>query len=140
MGIRKQEFYEGAAICRLVKGGSVGSLCYEAPFFVANSTCAMLIKYSTGIRSPWAFTFTPDEQAALRLRGGTTRIVVGLVCGDDGVAALPYEAYLSVAAPRPTGLRIACRRLHGEWYEVSGPDGRVAQKVSPSTWQKLLSE
>jgi hypothetical protein len=138
MGIAKQEFYEGAALHRLVRRPEVTTLRYQQPFFVINDRFLLTLKYSTKGRSPWAFTFMPAEQALLEKAATEAPLLIGLVCGADGVAGLPFEAYRTVAAPRDTAIHIACYRRHGKHYHVSGPDGRLPSKVPPSQWRRLI--
>lgn len=138
MGIKKQEFYEGAALHLLARSGLVTSLRYEPPFFEMNGHTTVLLKYSTKGRSPWGFTFMPDEQVALREKAGAKKLVIGMVCGSDGVASLDYTSYLGIAGIRDTALHISCYRNHGEHYEVSGPDGTLGRKIAPSIWQRIL--
>lgn len=138
MAIKKQEFYEGAALHVLARTGHISGILYEPPFFVLNGRLSIHLKYSTRGRSPWGFTFTPDQQLLLQERGTRSRIVIGLICGADGVAALAYEDYLSVAALRKSAVHIACYRKHAEHYEVNGPDGTLSRKVAPSNWQRIL--
>jgi hypothetical protein len=138
MAIKKQEFYEGAALHLLARTSSITSIRYETPFFLLNNQLLVLLKYSTRVRSPWGFTFTPDEQVLLQDRSSGLNTVIGLICGADGVAAFTFDACLSVAAPRKTAVHIACYRHHGEHYEVNGPDGRLNSKVAPSNWRKIL--
>lgn len=138
MAIRKQEFYEGAALHILARAGRIANIRYEAPFFRLNGDVLVLLKYCTKSRSPWGFTFTHDEQAILRLKGDQHRTFIGLVCGSDGVVSIKYEDFLSVASPRMSSLHIACYRQHGKHYQVNGPDGGLLGKVAPSTWQRIL--
>ena len=138
MAIKKQEFYEGAALHLLARTGGITSIRYEAPFFRLNNQLLVYLKYSTRGRSPWGFTFMPDEQVLLQNRAPGSEIVIGLICGADGVAALTYDAYRRVAAHRTSALHIACYRQHGEHYEVNGPDGKLDRKVAPSNWQRIL--
>lgn len=138
MAIKKQEFYEGAALHLLARSGGITSLRYEAPFFLLNNRILVHLKYSTRGRSPWGFTFTPDEQALLRARASRSSIVIGLICGSDGVAAFSYDAYRTIAAPRKSAVHIACYRGHGTHYEVNGPDGMLDEKIAPSDWRQLL--
>lgn len=138
MAIKKQEFYEGAALHLLARAGGITSIRYEAPFFVLNNRIAVHLKYSTKGRSPWGFTFMPEEQVLLQRRASQSEIVIGLVCGADGVAALMYADYRGLAAVRDASIHIACYRRHGEHYEVSGPDGTCGSKVAPSKWLKIL--
>jgi hypothetical protein len=138
MAIKKQEFYEGAALHILARSGRIKALRYEPPFFVFNDDLLALLKYSTRGRSPWGFTFMPDEQALLQNRSTEFQIIIALICGADGVAAFPYESYLSVAAFAKSAIHIACYRQHGEHYEVNGPQGRLDEKVPPSNWRKIF--
>lgn len=138
MAIKKQEFYEGAALHLLARTGVIANLQYETPFFIINDQLLALLKYSTRGRSPWGFTFTMDEQVILQKMASNSKIVIGLICGADGVAAINYDAYLTVAAPRKTAIHISCFRQHGKYYEVNGPDGRLDGKVAPSSWQRIL--
>jgi len=138
MGIKKQEFYEGAALHLLARSGLVTALRYEPPFFLINNSLTVLLKYSTKGRSPWGFTFMPEEQVALRAKAQAGKTAIGLVCGSDGVAALGYDSYLQIAAHRQAALHVACYRKHGEHYEVLGPDGPLGRKIAPSSWQRIL--
>lgn len=138
MAIKKQEFYEGAALHLLARTGGIMSIQYEAPFFVLNNQLLVHLKYSTRGRSPWGFTFTMDEQMILQKRASESKIVIGLICGADGVAAFTYDVYQRVAAPRKSTIHIACYRQHGEHYEVNGPDGKLDGKVAPSDWRRIL--
>ena len=137
MAIKKQEFYEGAALHLLARNGSIKSIRYDPPVFLVNDDVILLLKYSTKGRSPWGFTFTTDEQ---RLLDGVSekKIVIGLVCGADGVASFSYNQYKNIAVARHSSIHIACYRGHGEHYEVSGPDGKLSYKIPPSNWQKIL--
>lgn len=138
MAIQKLEFYEGAALHILARTGALTSIQFDSPFFVLNNKILVYLKYSTKGRSPWGFTFTLDEQKLLHSKASKYKIVIGLVCGADGVATLTYDAYQKVAAPRKAAIHIACYRRHGEHYEVNGPDGRLDGKVPPSNWQRIL--
>lgn len=139
MGIKKQEFYEGAALHLLVRSGGITSIRYDAPFFVLNDYLLVLLKYSTKGRSPWGFTFAIDEQEALQTRALQFKIMIGLVCGSDGVTAVSYDAYRSIAALRKSAVHIACYRQHGQRYAVSGPVGVLDRKIAPSSWVNLLN-
>jgi len=138
MAIKKQEFYEGAALHLLARSGKITALRYDPPFFALNDRLLVLLKYSTRGRSPWGFTFTSDEQALLGTADSRSKIVIGLVCGADGVAAFSYNEYLGIAALRQSAVHVSCYRRHGEHYEVNGPDGCLDRKISPSNWRRIL--
>lgn len=140
MAIRKQEFYEGAALHVLAQGGQITRIRYEAPLFVLNERLSVHLKYSTKPRSPWPFTFTPEEQALLRDRSSKLEIVIGLVCGSDGVAAFSYGDYNTIAPLSASAIHIACYRDHGKHYRITGPDGALNFKVAPVAWRRLLDQ
>ena len=138
MGIQKQEFYEGAALHQLIRGSNGIGIVHVPPFFIDDGSLQVHLKYSTGKRSPWGFTFMPDEQLLLQQRAQQMPLVIGLICGADGVAALPYEEFIGVAQVKSMALRVSCRRNHREHFEVGGPDGTLPGKVAPSEWVRLI--
>lgn len=139
MPIQKQEFYEGAAIHRLIRGSNGARVTYTPPLFVLNERLQIHLKYSTAKRSPWSFTFVPDEQSLLQARAEVMPLVIGLICGADGVAALPYSDFICVASTRNAALHVSCRRKHREHFEISGPNGTLPGKIAPADWANLLS-
>src|SRR5258708_38543323 len=52
MALKKQEFYEGAALHLIARSGNVKSIRYEQPFFVLNERVSVLLKYSTRELAP----------------------------------------------------------------------------------------
>jgi hypothetical protein len=138
MTIQKQQFYEGAALHILACNGGLNRLRYDRPFFRLNDELMVYFKYSTKNRSPWGFTFASAEQRLLHTKMPRLGIVIALVCGSDGVAALDGDQYQAIATERPTAIHLSCCRLHGEHYDISGPDGTLARKVAPSKWPRLL--
>jgi len=140
VAIRKQEFYEGAALHLAARSGHVTSLRYEPPFFYFNDKLSVMLKYSTKGRSPWSFTFSAEEQAQLDRAGLKFRTAIGLICGSDGVAAFDHQLFKTIGATRTVAIHIACYRDHGEHYEVSGPDGALEKKVARTNWLRLLGE
>ena len=137
MAIKKQDFYEGAALYLLARGGALPGFRYNAPFL---EVCGkvLLLKFSTKGRSPWSFTFNVGEQTSLLERCEQEAVVIGLICGSDGVVALPAKDYFSIASPRASGLHVACYRQHDKHYEVSGPDGVLGRRIAPSNWRRLF--
>ena len=138
MGIKKQEFNEGAALHMLIRQGGVSSIRYEAPFFIVNERQLVHLKYCTRSRSPWGFTFMPEEQSLLMQTSSKNCVAIALICGADGVAAFDCRAYLSIARPKRSSVHVACYRGRGEHYEVNGPDGSLQGKVAPSNWLRIL--
>lgn len=140
MGIKKQEFYEGAALHLLVRGGRVSNIRYRPPLFVVNRKLCVLLKYSTKVQSPWGFSFTALEQRLLRGVAAEFPTAIGLICAADGVVAINYDVYAGIAPAKETTVHIACYRNHGEHYDVRGPEGWLDKKIAPARWQRLLDE
>lgn len=138
MAIQKQEFYEGAALYMLAREGGLSSIRYEHPIFVVNGALSLLLKYSTKIRSPWGFTFACDEREMLDQRSIGSRVIIGLVCGSDGVATLDYRSFAHLVPTGKSAIHVSCYRQHGEYYEISGPKGSLDKKVAPSEWRQLV--
>jgi hypothetical protein len=138
MSIRKQDFYEGAALLGLARTGLLNTIRHTPPFFSLNNDISVLLKYSTRGRSPWGFTFTAEEQDALKGQNDSPETHLALVCGSDGVATFSKLDFSNIAGSSSSAIRISCFRNHGEHYEVRGPAGTLARKISPSAWTKLL--
>lgn len=138
MAISKQDFYEGAALNLVARTGLIVGVISHSPFYILNGRVAVLLKYSTKGRSPWGFSVSENEQTQLKKRALKTETAIGLICGSDGVVALSYQLFTSIASPRSGAIHLACYRDHGEHYEVSGPDGKLRKKIAPSSWQKIL--
>lgn len=139
MAIKKQEFYEGAALHLLTNSQPV-AIRHFPPFFVLNERVSVLLKYCTKGRSPWNFTVTAREQTEIEQRLPASIVVLGLICGDDGIAAVTSTSYFSIAKRRSSSVHVACFRRHGQHYEVCGPDGTLNGKIAPSRWKGILSD
>jgi hypothetical protein len=139
MAIGKNEFYEGAALHKLVRSGAIETIRCDSPYFVVNERVWIYLKYSTRGRSPWSFTFTAQEQQLIGEQGKCRRLILGLVCGADGVAALEYTRYVAIASLRETSIGLSCSRKYNEHYAISGPDGEMTGKIAPVLWQQVLN-
>jgi hypothetical protein len=138
MTIGKQEFYEGAALYRLAKSGSIKSISFDPPFIIVNGRLLLFIKYCKNGSSRWGFEFTPQECVQLSKASESGTVVIGLVCGSDGVVAVDFDEFRELAGSPAVSIRVACYRKHRELYEVSGPEGVSRRKVPPSRWTRLL--
>jgi hypothetical protein len=140
MAIRAKYFYEGAALHRLIRNGAVERIRWEDPFFEADGRLLIYLKYTKGRKSPWSFTLTPDEQKVLETGARRKSLVVGLICGGDGIAVVAMADLQEVAFQTNASSHIACYRRHSEFYEIAGPNGALARKVAPSDWDRLLEK
>ena len=84
MPIRKQEFYEGAALHLLARSEQIVGVLVESPFFLLNGRLLVLLKYSTKGRSPWGFSFALNEQTRLQEGAAKYQTKIGVICGADG--------------------------------------------------------
>jgi hypothetical protein len=137
--IKRQEFYEGAALYQLLKTNAVEHVAYAHPFFILNEKIALLLKYSTRKDSPWNFAFTANELEELRHDQKPFNYFMGLVCGSDGVVALFLEQIRQLVVHEGKAARIGCYRKDDQQYEIRGPLGVLDRKISRSNWTKILT-
>lgn len=135
--IKKQEFYEGAALCQLLSADASTSMRCAPPFHIVNENVYVLLKYCTRSRSPWGFTLTSGERVELEAIACSEDVHIGLVCGSDGVAAVRYADLRNVLGSGAGSVRVACYRKQGQHYLISGPNGVLDRKVAPSRWRNI---
>jgi len=137
--LEKQEFYWGAAIVRLLDHPRCESLNKIAFGYLVNSTHFIVLKYSTKSRTPWQFTFGGDEIHTLANSADRYKsVVIGLVCGGDGVCAIAWNQAEKLLSGKPGSISVR-RKFHGR-YGVAGPTGDLERKVSIGDWPALLFE
>ena len=92
----------------------------------------LYLKYSTARLSPWNFTFHPTHwEAVSQLKSQYSNCVVGLICKDDGIAALTGDELLSLRRPsivKATG--VAVKRAPRHHYSVSSGRNELPYKIS----------
>ena len=140
MSIKKQEFYEGAAIHLLLRGVGALKLRYNDPYFVVDDGPLVYLKYSTKGRSPWGFSLNGDERKSLENCALKFDVIVGLICADDGVAAIKFNHLREILDDNRDACHISCYRKHNEHYEINGPSGTLPYKVPPSGWLRILDK
>jgi hypothetical protein len=124
----------------VIAPGGAERIRWADPFFEINDRLLVYLKYTKGRRSPWGFTLTLDECNALAKAAKTTMVVVGFVCGGDGIAVLAFDELRDVAFQAHGASHIACYRKHDEHYAISGPLGYLQRKVAPSDWSRVLQK
>jgi hypothetical protein len=135
--LEKQEFYWGAAIVHLLEDPRCTSLKKDEGGYVVNATRLIALKYSTKSRTPWRFGFGADE--IKRLVEASSRyqaLVIGLVCGGDGVCAITWKQAAMLVGEEPGWISV--RRKFHERYAVAGPAAELAGKVPLRDWPALL--
>jgi hypothetical protein len=136
--ISKRDFYEGAALRMLLSARAAESVVrFQSPFCVLDGELHVYLKYSTKGRTPWGFAFSAEEQLMMTAVSKSVPLVIGLVCAADGVVALSFADYVTVAPMSEESVYISCHRRHGQHYAVKGPVGVLARKIAPSEWINL---
>lgn len=136
----KFEYYHGAALVRLMddercravkKHGLLG--------YVVNDEIFVFLKYTTKTRSPWGFAFDQEDvDRCSKMEQEYKNIVLGLVCGGDGICALHWREAKELLGGKPG--RIAAGRKHNQSYAVWGTAGEWKRKISLGRWPLLLFE
>ena len=137
--IDKQEFYHGAAILRVVSDDRCESVCKSDGGFLVNDQVFVYFKYRTKSRTPWSFVFAKEETAQLNAAESKYgKVVIGLICGGDGVCGLPWPPARDLLADQAGW--VSCARRFNEQYGVSGSAGALRRKVSLQQWPGVVFE
>ncbi|HEV3039555.1 MAG TPA: hypothetical protein VHA33_17415 [Candidatus Angelobacter sp.] len=132
----KSGYYHGAAIIRVLEDSRCRSVRKDGVGYVINEEVAVFLKYSTKARSPWGFTFDGEDiNRCHRMEQKHERLILGLVCGGDGVCALEWREADKLLANKPG--RIAAGRKHNESYAVWGTAGTLKGKIPVGRWPTL---
>jgi len=133
-------YYHGAALIRLLddercravrKHGLLG--------YVVNDDIFVFLKYTTKARSPWGFAFDQEDiDRCFSMSTQYHRVILGLICGGDGVCALEWSQAKELLGGKPG--RIATGRKHNHSYDVWGSEGELKRKISLRRWPSLLFE
>jgi hypothetical protein len=136
--IDKKDFYHGAALIRIIEDGRYGQIAAEEVGYRIGGARFVLVKYSTKEASPWRFTFTNDELAAIESHAiDGDACSVAFVCGGDGVCAISWTALEPLLGATPSWTSCS-RRFHSQ-YTVAGANGVLDRKVSIGDWPEVLS-
>lgn len=137
--IDKQEFYHGAAILRILEDARCRSVRKQDFGYRINEEVFVFPKYTTKTRSPWRFTFGREELSRLGpLIASCRRIVVALICGGDGICAVPWEDVERVLGGNFGWVSV--RRNFNKRYDVAGPAGGLHRKISRQEWPSVIFE
>ncbi len=133
-------YYHGAAIVRLLDDERCLAVRKYGLFgYIVNDSIFVLLKYTTKARTPWGFTFDQEEVGRYsKMNLLYPRVVLGFICGDDGVCALEWSQASGLLAGNPG--RIAVGRKHNKQYDVWGSAGGLKGKIALNRWPSLLFE
>ncbi len=151
MAINTQEFLQGAAIIKLLKSTSgvyIKNLSDIHPSIYMVKTdlseSAILLKTSTKPNSAWSFSFSEQEEIAMKKLHQThpkVTLFIALICHRDGVCCLSEKQLWTIIDPE-NGLinqRISVARKLNTSYNVTGT-GRVAleRKIPQTNWPNII--
>ena len=136
----KTDYYHGAAIVKLLEDSRCASVQKKGLLgYVINGDSFVLLKYTTKARSPWGFSFDQEDiDRCLKMASEYRRVILGFICGGDGVCALDWSQAKELLAEKPG--RIAAGRKHNKQYEVWGTEGELKGKIPLNRWPSLLFE
>lgn len=135
--IDKQEFYHGAAILRILEDVRCQSVQKHDFGYQINERIFVFLKYTTKSRSPWQFTFSREDVGRLSsLVSSYRKIVIALICGGDGICAVPWVDVEELIKGEAGWLSV--RRNFNKRYGVTGPAGKLGKKVSRSEWPSVI--
>jgi len=149
MSFSDKELLHGAALMRLFSNGD-SITAHELPDCAdayelrsGNHRAVVLMKYSTSKKSPWHFTFSTQQVAAIKLIGDSaiTSVSLGLICHVDGVCCLQMEELpsLGLTLDDLAGCAISVRRPRNGSYWVTGPGRhRMERSIPQNRWSSAL--
>ena len=135
--IDKADFYHGAALAMALDDSRCRDVAKCPPGYLVNDEVLAIVKYTTKNHSPWQFTFSTEDVARLQhCPDGVDRVVLALVCAGDGICTISAEA--ACALLEDAAASIGVRRKFRGWYGVTGPAGKLENKVAVKRWPEIL--
>ena len=143
--IREFEFYHGAALARLIHSSYPVSIkLYPTPSnasYIINNKVGLYLKHSSQRMTPWRFSFSRGHQEEIsEIKEKIGKVVIGLICYDDGVVGLNYEEFNDLLTNINRGTEWICvSRKAKHKYSVKGSDGKLHYKIGEGEFaQKVL--
>ncbi|MFA5000008.1 MAG: hypothetical protein WC545_01445 [Patescibacteria group bacterium] len=135
--IDKQEFYYGSALIRALNSQKCSNIKRFGIGYLINDKSAVLIKYSTKVKSPWRFIISSEEvNFLLESEKLWVKGVIALVCGGDGVCAIDWAEASTLLDGAVMWL--SAKRNFNEQYAVAGPNGKLSHKVPLQDWPEIV--
>lgn len=135
--IEKLEFYHGAALVRLIEDSQCKNIGKYQLGYVVNGSRIVFMKYTTKATSPWRFTFSEDDIIRFTTALGNFKsCILVLVCGGDGMCAIPWIAAKKLLGNRPGW--ISAKRAFSGCYAVMGSQGTLKRRVALNHWPAIV--
>lgn len=134
MKIQEQDLFHGAALTQIVEHKSFKALnraSVKYGHYLVNADRHVFAKYSKATRSPWSFTFQPNDLKAIQaeINNGNT-VFLCLVCGTATVCALAEAEFTSlIDLASPAAQRVRVEVPAGGSCHVSGSLGSLKRTV-----------
>lgn len=151
--IDQYEFYHGAALREICKGANrpvaievlnrhLETNKHNFGAYAVDNKIALYIKHSTSRSKSWRFSFTEEQQDhILDLYKIYERLVVLLICHDDGIVGLTFDELKEILDHEHEEIEwIGIKRRKRELYSVSGSDGKLKYKISHEAFLKKILE
>ena len=137
--IDKLHYYHGAAIISLLENENFSVRKKGLLGYIVNDQVFIFVKYTTKARSPWRFSFDQEDvDRCLKMALEHKVVVLGLVCGGDGVCALSWEEAQHLLNTKPGWISV--QRKHNKSYGVAGSVSELRRKVSVKRWFSIIHE
>ncbi|HEY6094790.1 MAG TPA: hypothetical protein VIU93_07535 [Gallionellaceae bacterium] len=143
MKIQEQDRFHGAALTQIVEHESFKALNRASPkygHYLVNTDRHVFAKYSKATRSPWSFTFQPNDLKSIQaeISAGNT-VFLCLVCGTTTVCALTEEEFsklIDLAFPSAQWVRVEVPS--GGSCHLSGSLGSLKRTVPHNSFPEKV--
>lgn len=137
--IDKLHYYHGAAIVSLLENENFSVSRKGLLGYVVNNKVFIFVKYTTKSRSPWRFSFDQEDiDRCSKMAAEYNSVVIGLVCGGDGICAINWSEAQMLLGVKPGW--ISTKRKHNESYGVAGSASKFKGKIPIGRWISINSE
>lgn len=116
------------ALARLIQDAGV-ELAIEAQTdksrcaYILNSNCALFLKYSTNLLSPWPFVFSLEQRNEINaLADRLSEVWIVMVCGREGIVTVSWNIASErlVRREESAGFSLLVSRKRRQNFRVSG--------------------
>jgi len=143
MKIQEQDLFHGAALTQIVEHSSFKALNRASTkygHYLVNIDRHVFVKYSKSTRSPWRFTFQPNDLQSIQAEVSAGHLVfLCLVCGKTTVCALTeaeFSSLIDINASRTQWVRVEVPS--GGSCHVSGSLGKLKHTVPHNSFPEKI--